>query len=65
MNKEDKNNNFSSRISGTNSAVDEYDLGGDNLSLRDYGKDISDTVSVTSEKVIDEPLRRLEMQYGG
>lgn len=49
MNKEEvnNNNNFSSRISGTHSVSDDYELG-DNLALRDYGKDVSDSVSVTS-----------------
>lgn len=54
MNKEEggNNNNFSSRISGTHSVNDDYEVG-ENLVLRDYGKDVSDSVSVTSEKIID------------
>ena len=38
----------------------------DNISLGDYAKDISDSVSmvsVTSEKIINEPLRKLENNY--
>lgn len=35
----------------------------DNVSLGNYGKDVSDTVSVTSEKIIDEPIRKLESKY--
>lgn len=32
----------------------------DRLSLEKYGKDVSDLVSVTSENLIDGPLKRLE-----
>ena len=38
----------------------------DHISLDDYGQDVSDSVSmvsVTSEKIINEPLRKLESNY--
>ena len=63
MNKESESRASSSRKS-TIKSDDEFSDKDDNLSLGNYGKDISDTVSVTSEKIIDEPLRKLESKFG-
>lgn len=44
-----------SRISYSRESEDSNDM-----ALNDYGKEVSDSVSVTSEMIIDEPLKRLE-----
>lgn len=43
--------------------AEEDDLDSENISLSGYSKELSDTISVTSEKIIDEPLRRLESKF--
>ena len=63
MNKESESRASSSRKS-TIKSDDEFSDKDESLSLGNYGKDISDTVSVTSEKIIDEPLRKLESKFG-
>lgn len=61
MNKDTESKSYSSRK--VNIRADDEDLESESGSLSGYGKDISDTISVTSEKIIDEPLRRLENKF--
>ena len=43
--------------------TEEDDLDSQNISLSGYSKELSDTISVTSQKIIDQPLRRLESKF--
>lgn len=57
----DSSKMFTSRRASVKTQED--DLDSDSYSQGNYIKDISDTISVTSEKIIDEPLRRLESKF--
>lgn len=58
MNKDSDQVSVGSRSSDNNSTDEHNDF-------KYYGRDVSDTVSVTSEKVIYEPLRKLESEHAG